>query len=108
MASAVASSTLSPPSLSARLQASAFFRHSVPPILCLVRLVFGLKALSCLRCTAWQPEVYPVPGAGKQVVVPPSQESVDNGPSLFDYGLDDPYNDLINNFDLYLEYSKGY
>ena len=41
------------------------------------------------------------------VVLPP-QESVDNGPSLFDYGLDDPYNDLIDDFDLYLEYGNGY
>ena len=41
-------------------------------------------------------------------VVPPPQESVDNGSSLFDYGLDNPYNDLIENFDPYLEYSKGY
>ena len=41
-------------------------------------------------------------------VVPPPQESVDNGSSLFDYGLDNLYNDLINNFDPYLEYGKGY
>ena len=41
-------------------------------------------------------------------VVPPPQESIDNGPSLFDYGLDDPYNDLIDDFDPYLEYGKGY
>ena len=41
-------------------------------------------------------------------VVPPPQESMDNSPSLFDYRLDDPYNDLINNFDPYLEYGKGY
>ena len=41
-------------------------------------------------------------------VVPPPQESIDNSPSLFDYGLDDPYNDLIDDFDPYLEYGKGY
>ena len=41
-------------------------------------------------------------------VVPPPQESMDNGPSLFDYGLDNPYNDLIDDFDPYLEYGKGY
>ena len=38
-----------------------------------------------------------------QIVVPPPQESMDNGPSLFDYGLDDPYDDLIDDFDPYLE-----
>ena len=41
-------------------------------------------------------------------VVPPPQESMDNRPSLFDYGLDNPYNDLIDDFDPYLEYGKGY
>ena len=41
-------------------------------------------------------------------VVPPPQESMDNGPSLFDYGLNDPYNDLIDDFDPYLKYGKGY
>ena len=41
-------------------------------------------------------------------VVPPPQESMNNGPSLFNYGLDDPYNDLIDDFDPYLEYGKGY
>ena len=41
-------------------------------------------------------------------VVQPPQESIDNGPSLFDYKLDNPYNDLINNFDSYLEYGEGY
>ena len=41
------------------------------------------------------------------VVLPP-QESVDNSPSLFDYGLDNPYDDLIDDFDPYLEYGKGY
>ena len=41
-------------------------------------------------------------------VVPPPQESVNNNPSLFDYGLDDPYNDLIDDFDPYLEYGEGY
>ena len=40
--------------------------------------------------------------------MPPPQESMDNGPSLFDYGLDNPYNDLIDDFDPYLEYGKGY
>ena len=38
----------------------------------------------------------------------PPQESVNNGSSLFDYGLDDPYNDLIDDFDPYLEYGKRY
>ena len=41
------------------------------------------------------------------VVLPP-QESMDNGPSLFDYELDDPYDNLIDDFDPYLEYGKGY
>ena len=41
-------------------------------------------------------------------VVPPPQESMDNGPSLFDYGLDNPYDDFIDDFDSYLEYGKGY
>ena len=41
-------------------------------------------------------------------VVLPSQESMNNGSSLFDYGLDNPYNDLIDDFDPYLEYGKGY
>ena len=41
-------------------------------------------------------------------VVPPPQESVDNNPSLFDYGLDNPHNDLIDDFDSYLEYGEGY
>ena len=41
-------------------------------------------------------------------VVPPPQESMDNGPSLFDYGLDNPYHDLIDDFDPYLEYGKEY
>ena len=40
-------------------------------------------------------------------VVPSTQESLDNSPSLFDYGLNNPYNDLINDFDPYLEYGKG-
>ena len=40
--------------------------------------------------------------------MPQPQESMDNDPSLFDYGLDDPYNDLIDDFDPYLEYGKGY
>ena len=33
---------------------------------------------------------------------------MDNGPSLFDYGLNDPYNNLIDDFDPYLEYGRGY
>ena len=41
------------------------------------------------------------------VVLPP-QESMDNSPSLFNYGLDNPYIDLIDDFDPYLEYGKGY
>ena len=41
-------------------------------------------------------------------VVPPPQESVDNSSSLFAYGLDDPYNDLIDDFNPYLEYDEGY
>ena len=41
------------------------------------------------------------------MVLPP-QESVDNGPSLFDYGLDNLYDNLIDDFDSYLEYGKGY
>ena len=36
------------------------------------------------------------------------QESMDNGSSLFDYGLDDPYNDFIDDFDPYLEYGEKY
>ena len=36
------------------------------------------------------------------------QESMDNGLSLFDYGLDNLYNDLIDDFDPYLEYGKEY
>ena len=41
-------------------------------------------------------------------VVPPPQESIDNGLNLFDYGLNDPYNDLIDDFDPYLEYGERY
>ena len=41
-------------------------------------------------------------------MVPPPQESVDNSPSFFDYGLDDPYNGFIDDFDPYLEYGKKY
>ena len=41
-------------------------------------------------------------------VVPSPQESMDNSSSLFDYKLDNPYNDLIDDFDPYLEYGKGY
>ena len=41
-------------------------------------------------------------------VVTPLQESMDNSSSLFNYRLNNPYNDLINDFDPYLEYSKGY
>ena len=41
-------------------------------------------------------------------VVALPQESMYNGSSLFDYGLDNPYNDLIDDFDSYLEYGKRY
>ena len=41
-------------------------------------------------------------------MVPPPQESVDNSLSLFDYGLDNLYNDLIDDFDSYLEHGEGY
>ena len=41
-------------------------------------------------------------------VMPPPQENVNNSSSLFDYGLNNPYNDLIDDFDQYLEYGKGY
>ena len=41
-------------------------------------------------------------------VVPPPQENMNNSPSLFDYGLDNPYNNLIDDFDSYLEYGNGY
>ena len=41
-------------------------------------------------------------------VVPPPQEIMDNRSSLFDYGLDNPYNDLIDDIDPYLEYGEGY
>ena len=41
-------------------------------------------------------------------VVSPLQESVNNSSSLFNYGLDNSYNDLINDFDSYLEYGEGY
>ena len=41
------------------------------------------------------------------MVLPP-QESMDNGLSLFDYGLNNPYNGLIDDFDPYLEYGKEY
>ena len=33
---------------------------------------------------------------------------MNNNPSLFDYRLDNLYNDFINDFDPYLEYGKGY
>ena len=33
---------------------------------------------------------------------------MDNGSSLFNYGLDNLYDDLIDDFDLYLEYGEGY
>ena len=33
---------------------------------------------------------------------------MDNGLSLFDYGLDDLYDGLIDDFDSYLEYGEGY
>ena len=41
-------------------------------------------------------------------VVPPPRESIDNGSSLFDYKLDNPYNDFIDDFDPYLEYGERY
>ena len=41
-------------------------------------------------------------------VMPPPQESMDNGPSLFDYRLNSLYNDLIDDFDPYLEYGERY
>ena len=41
------------------------------------------------------------------MVLPP-QENVDNSSSLFDSGLNDQYNDLIDDFDPYLEYGEGY
>ena len=41
-------------------------------------------------------------------VVSIPQESMDNSPSLFNYELDDPYNDLIDDFDPYLEYGDEY
>ena len=44
----------------------------------------------------------------KTFVVLPPQESMDNGLNLFDYELDNPYNDLIDDFDPYLEYGEGY
>ena len=61
--------------------------------------LFGMGALCCLKVVVadcWL------------CVVPPPQESMNNGSSLFNYGLDDPYNDLIDDFDPYLEYGKGY
>ena len=33
---------------------------------------------------------------------------MDNGSNLFNYGLNNVYNDLIDDFDSYLEYGKGY
>ena len=47
-----------------------------------------------------------VQGRGDEVL--PPQESVNNSSNLFDYRLDNPYNDLIDDFDPYLEYGKGY
>ena len=41
-------------------------------------------------------------------MMPPPEESMDNSPNLFDYRLDDPYDNLIDDFDPYLEYDKGY
>ena len=40
--------------------------------------------------------------------MPPPQESMDNSPSLSDYELNNPYDDLIDDFDPYLEYGKRY
>ena len=47
-------------------------------------------------------------GPCRYYVVPPPQESVDNSPNLFDYGLNNPYDELIDDFNPYLEYGKGY
>ena len=33
---------------------------------------------------------------------------MDNSPNLFDYALDDPYDDLTDDFNPYLEYGEGY
>ena len=44
---------------------------------------------------------------GGDVVLLP-QENMDNSPSHFDYRLDNLYDDLIDDFDPYLEYGKGY
>ena len=33
---------------------------------------------------------------------------MNNGPNLFDYELDNPYNDFIDDFDPYLEYDERY
>ena len=33
---------------------------------------------------------------------------MDNGLTLFDYRLDNPYDDFIYDFDPYLEYGEGY
>ena len=41
-------------------------------------------------------------------VVPLPQESMDNCPSLFDYRMNNLYDNLINDFDPYLEYGEGY
>ena len=41
------------------------------------------------------------------VMLPP-QENVDNCSSLFDYGLNNSYNDFIDDFDPYLEYGERY
>ena len=38
----------------------------------------------------------------------PPQESMENGPSLFNYGLNNLYDDLIDDFDPYLEYGEEY
>ena len=61
------------------------------------RCIKDCKTCNCTKAARYKP-----------YVLPPPQESMDNGPSLFDYGLDDPYNDLINDFDPYLEYGEGY
>ena len=38
----------------------------------------------------------------------PPQESMESGPSLFNYGLNNLYDDLIDDFDPYLEYGEEY
>ena len=53
--------------LPACFQASALFRRLSLLLLRLVRQVLKLKAYFHMRCLAWQPKVYPVPGAREQM-----------------------------------------